>query len=168
MQIIPCKTRAHAVRTVAEMAGCCFACQIGICAEQLDKAVVLQHVNCLQRPVMSREVEVAVHIATVLPVWREPAHTLINSALLDPKARIGPQLQIERIVRAGDFVRPISEGDLDDMQCDVWTGLHVEAKIMKVFPSALPAVRVRIYRNDVQLLCLGVLHELRLLSTNIS
>jgi hypothetical protein len=51
-------------------------------------------------------------------------------------------LQIERIVGAGDFVRPISEGDLDDMQRDVRTGLHVEPKIMEIFSSALPAVRV--------------------------
>ncbi len=103
---------------------------------------MLKHVDRLQRPVMSREVEVAVHIATVLPVWREPPYTFIDSAFLDPKAGVGPQLQIERIVAAGNFVRPISEGDLDNMQRDVRTGFHVKPKIMKGFPSALPTVRI--------------------------
>jgi hypothetical protein len=51
-------------------------------------------------------------------------------------------LQIERIVRAGDFVRPVSERNLNDMQRDVRTGLHVKPKIMESFSSSLPAVRV--------------------------
>jgi hypothetical protein len=126
----------------------------------LDKAVVLEHVNCLQRPVMSREVEVAVHVTTVLPVCREAAYTFIDSAFLDPKAGVGPQLQIERIVAAGDFVRTISEGNLDHMQHDVRARFHVKPKIMESFSSALPAVRVGIHRNDVQLLGFGVLHKL--------
>jgi len=124
------------------MAGCRFASQVGICAEQLDEAMVLEHVNCFQRPVVSREVKVAIHIATVLPVRREPSYSLVDGAFLDPKDRVRPQLQIERIVRAGDFVRPISEGDLDDMQHNVRTSLDVEPKIMERFSSALPAVRV--------------------------
>jgi hypothetical protein len=104
--------------------------------------MVLEHMNCLQRPVVSREVEVAIYIATVLPVWREPAHTFVDGAFLDPKARVRPQLQIHRIVETGDFVGPISEGNLDNMQHNVRTSLHVEPKIMESFSSALPAVRV--------------------------
>jgi hypothetical protein len=46
------------------------------------------------------------------------------------------------------------------MQHHVWTALHVKPKIMESFPSTPPAVGIRIYRNDVQLLHLGVLHEL--------
>ena len=142
MQIIPGKTRAHAVRAMTEMTGCGFTSQVGVCAEQLDEAMVLEHVNCLQRPVVSREVKVAIHIAPVLPVWREPSYPLVDGAFLDPKARVRPQLQVERIVGTGDFVGPISEGNLDDMQHDVRTSLHVEPKIMESFSSALPAVRV--------------------------
>src|SRR6266404_6094112 len=142
VQIIPGKTRAHAVRAMAEMTGCRFASQVGICAEQLDEAMVLEHVNCLQRPVVSREVEVAIHIATVLPIGREPSYSLVDGAFLDPKARVRPQLQVERIFGTGDFVRPISEGNFDDMQHNVRTRLHVEPKIMESFSSALPAVRV--------------------------
>src|ERR1700730_14990737 len=104
--------------------------------------MVLEHVNCLQRPVVSREVEVAIHIATVLPVCREAAYAFVDGAFLDPKTRVRPQLQIDRIVGTGDFVRPISEGNLDDMQHDVRTSLHVEPKIMESCSSALPAVRV--------------------------
>src|SRR5713101_5685212 len=118
---------------MAKMTGCRFASQVGICAEQLDEAMVLEHVNCLQRPVVSREVEVAIHIATVLPVGREPSHPLVDGAFLDPKARVRSQLQVERIVGAGDFMRSISEGDLNDMQHDVRTSLHVEPKIMESF-----------------------------------
>jgi hypothetical protein len=127
---------------MTDMTGCRFASQVGICAEQLDEAMVLEHMNCLQRPVVSREVEVAIYIATVLPVWREPAHTFVDGAFLDPKARVRPQLQIHRIVETGDFVGPISEGNLDNMQHNVRTSLHVEPKIMESFSSALPAVRV--------------------------
>ncbi len=104
--------------------------------------MVLEHVDCLQRPIMSREVEVAVHVAAVLPVWREPAHAFVDRAFLDPKAGVGPQLQIERIVGTGDFVRPISKGDLDNMQHDVRTGFHMKPEIMESFSPALPAVRV--------------------------
>src|ERR1700730_7840570 len=142
VQVVPCKTRAHAVRAMTEMTGCRFASQVGICTEQLDEAMMLEHVNCLQRPVVSREVKVAIHIATVLPVGREPSYPLVYGAFLDPKARVRPQLQIERIVGTGDFVGPISEGNLDDMQHDIRAGLHVEPKIMESCSSALPAVRV--------------------------
>src|SRR5258708_18350274 len=141
VQIIPGKARAHAVRTMAEMTGCRFASQVGICAEQLDEAMVLEHVNCLQRPVVSREVEVAVHVATVLPVGPEPSYSLVDGAFLDPKARVRPQLQVKRIVGTGDFVRPIPEGNLDNMQHNVPTRLHVEPKIVESLSSALPAVR---------------------------
>src|SRR5258708_37589113 len=129
VQIIPGKTRAHAVRAMTEMAGCGFASQVGIGAEQLDEAMVLEHVNCLQRPVVSCEVEVAVHVATVLPVGREPSYSLVDGAFLDPKARVRSQLQVERIVATGDFVRPISTGNLDNMQHNVRTRLHVEPEI---------------------------------------
>jgi hypothetical protein len=140
--MIPRKTCAHAVRAVTEIAACRFASQIGICAEELDEAVVLEHVDCLQSPVMSRKMEIAVNIAAIFPVWREAAHTFIDRAFLDPKARIGPQLQIERILGAGHFVRPISKSDLNDMQHDVRTALQVKPKIMEGFSSALPAVWV--------------------------
>jgi hypothetical protein len=104
--------------------------------------MVLEHVNCLQRPVVSREVEVAINIATVLPVGREASYALVDGAFLDPKTRVRPQLQIERIVGTGDFVGSISEGNFDNMQHNVRTSLHVEPKIMERFSSALPAVRV--------------------------
>ena len=71
-----------------------------------------------------------------------PAHTFVDGAFLDPKARVRPQLQIHRIVETGDFVGPISEGNLDNMQHNVRTSLHVEPKIMESFSSPLPAVRV--------------------------
>ena len=131
-----------------------------ISAEQLHKAVVLKHLDRLQRPVVSREVEIAVNIAPVLPVGREAAHPFIDSAFLDPETRVRPQLQVKWIISAGDFVRPISERDLDHVQRDIRTGLHVKPKIMKGFPSTLPAVRVRIHRNDVQFLSLGPRHAL--------
>src|SRR3981189_2303158 len=46
VQIIPGKTRAHAVRAMTEMTGCRFASQVGICAEQLAQATVLEHLYC--------------------------------------------------------------------------------------------------------------------------
>src|SRR4029077_16810861 len=127
---------------MTEMAGRRFTCQVGVCAEQLDEAMVWEHVNCLQRPVVSREVEVAIQRGTVLPGGREPSPPLVDGEFLDPKARVRPQLQIERIVGTGDFVRPISKGHFDDMQHDVRTSLHMKPEIMESFSSALPAVRV--------------------------
>jgi hypothetical protein len=122
--------------------------------------MMLEHVNRLQRPVVSRKVKIAVHVAAVLPAWREATHSFIDGAFLDPKARVGPQLQIERMVTAGNFMRPISEGDLDNMKHDIRAGLHVKSEIMKILSSTLPAVRVAIHRDDVQLLSLGIFDEL--------
>ena len=123
-----------------EMAGYCFTSQIGVSAEQLYKAVVLEHVDCLQRPIVSCEVEVTIHISAVLPVRRKSAHTLVDRALLNPKTRVGAKLQIERIRTTGYFVRPISKRNLNHMQHDVRTVFQVEPKVLKSFSSPLPAV----------------------------
>src|SRR5580658_4931906 len=122
--------------------------------------MVLEHVNRLQRPIVSREMEIAVHIAAIFPIRRKPAHPFINRALLDPKARITPQLQIERILHARDFMRPVSESNFNDMQSDVRTRLHMNPEIMERFSATLPSIRIRIHRNDMQLLRLRILHEL--------
>ena len=104
--------------------------------------MVLEHVNRLQRPIVSRKVEVSIYIAAVLPVWRKAAHALIDGAFLDPKTGIGAQLQIQRIIGAGDFVRTVSESNLNDVQNDVRTRFHMQPEIMESFSPALPAVRV--------------------------
>src|SRR5208282_8572 len=84
VHIIPRKTCAHAVGTMPDVARRRLARQVGIRTEQLNKTVVLEHVDCLQRPVVPCEVEVAVHIAAVPPVWRKPAYSFIDRAFLDP------------------------------------------------------------------------------------
>src|SRR6202166_1937718 len=86
MRIIPSKTGAHPVRTKAKATGSCFAREVRISTEQLHKAVMLKHVDRLQRPVMPREVEIAIHVATILPVRRKAANAFIDRAFLDPQA----------------------------------------------------------------------------------
>jgi len=103
---------------------------------------MLQRVNRLQRPIVSREVKVSVDIAAIFPVGREAAHPLINGAFLDPEIAIGPQLQVQRFVSAGHFVRSISESNLHNVQHDVRARLQMKPEITEGFPSPLPAVRV--------------------------
>ena len=120
---------------------------------------MLEHVDRLQRPVVPRKVEVPVYIAPVLPISRKPPHALVDRAFLDPKVRVRPQLHIQGIVGLSYFVRSISESHLHHMQHDVRTRLHVVSKIMESFSSPLPPVWVRIHRNDVEQLTLGIFHE---------
>jgi len=104
--------------------------------------MMLEHVNCLQRPVMPSEMEVPVDISAVLPICGETSDPFVNGAFFDPETRVRSQLQIERITRARDIMRSISEGNLDHMQHNIRTSLHMKPKIMKCLPSPLPAIGI--------------------------
>src|ERR1700722_10395129 len=160
MQIVPRKAGAHAIRPLTEMTGRRFSSQICISAEQLHKTVMLQHMDGFQCPIMPREMEVAIHIAAVFPIRRKPPHTLVDCTFLDPQAGISPQLQIKWIVRTCNLVGAIPECDFDNMQRNIRTSFHMKTKVMKGFASTLPAVRIRIHRNNMQLLALGILDKL--------
>src|SRR5271163_2336099 len=98
---------------------------------------------------MPGEMEVTIHVAAILPTDWEPPHPFVDGAFLDPEAGIGSQLQVEWIVKARHFMRTVPKRDLDHMERNVGTRFHVQPKIVKAFPSPLPAVRVRIHRNNV-------------------
>src|ERR1700692_1063150 len=157
--MIPRKAGAHTIRAVAEITSRRLTRKIGIGTEELDKAVVLQHLYRLQRPIMPREVKISINVTTVLPVLREPANALVDRAFLDPKTRVSPQLQIEWVARTRNLMRPVSKSNLHNMQNDVRAVLHVVTKIMKIFSPALPAIWVRIHRHDMQLLPFRILHK---------
>ena len=107
------------------------AIEVYVLAEELHPVVVLELVDGLERPVVSRKVKVSIDDRTVLPVGRKPRHGHVQQILFVKQLVGRPYLNVERVRRQCDIERSVAVRHLDEVQDDVRTLLHVPAKIVR-------------------------------------
>ena len=116
---------------------------------------MLQQMNRLQRPVMSGEGPIGVHVRAVPPVGREPSHGQVEQVFLVPELRGRSQLDVQRAVPRRSLEGPVSVSQFRHVQHDVGRIGHASAEVIERLPPSRPAVGVAVGGGHVERLRLG-------------
>jgi hypothetical protein len=124
--------------------------------EGLQDIIVRQQMADLLGPIGAGELNIGVEYTDFLTLRRQALGQKVQSVFFKPGGIIGSaQLQVTRVVRAGNFKVPVLQRDLGDIQYAAAVAHHL-FKFPEVLVAATKPKRVGEHGQDVETVRVGV------------